>query len=245
MTATDSAAAGDAARTVLEQRIRDRKQTFEEFVSFAEIFARENDQEGTLSLRHLQRLVAGKAHASRLRPATARLLERIFDDGIEHLLAAPTALSDIETSDALDAPRPRGAHVLRVAVALVVRETQVLVVSRRDGARDLLWQFPAGMVKPGVQSHTVAVAETLAETGVYCVHVRRLGMRLHPITSVYCEYHLCDYVAGEASNLDAAENTCVTWVEKENLTRLIPLDRICPRILDELGLTSLCGAHSD
>jgi hypothetical protein len=34
----------------------------------------------------------GKAHASRLRPATARLLERIFGDNVEHLLSTPTLI---------------------------------------------------------------------------------------------------------------------------------------------------------
>lgn len=237
-TATESASPGVAVRTVLEQRIRDRKQTFDEFVSFVEIFARENDEEGTLSLRHLQRLVAGVARASRLRPATARLLERIFDDDIEHLLSLPI-------SAGLDTPRLGGAHVLRVAVAIVVRRTRVLVVSRRDGTSDAPWQFPAGVVKPGVQSSTVAVAETLAETGIHCVHVRHLGTRLHPITNVYCHYHRCDFVAGEASNLDPAENTGVTWVEKENLAQLIPLDRIYSPVLEDLDIAFLCDASLD
>ncbi|MCA1671122.1 MAG: hypothetical protein LC799_02570 [Actinobacteria bacterium] len=70
------------ARTVLEQRIRERRQTFEEFASYAEVFARQHGEAGTLSVRHLQRLISGGGTASRLRPATARLLERIFDDDI-------------------------------------------------------------------------------------------------------------------------------------------------------------------
>lgn len=87
------AATERSARTLLEQRIRERRMTFEEFVRWTEEFAREHNEPGTLSLRHLQRLVTGRTPGSP-RPATARLLERIFGDGIKDLLA-PT--SDVAT----------------------------------------------------------------------------------------------------------------------------------------------------
>ena len=77
------------ARTLLEQRIRQRCMTFEEFVHHVEAFARDHDEPGTLSLRHLQRLVSGRALGP-LRPATARLLERLFNEPITALLAPPT-----------------------------------------------------------------------------------------------------------------------------------------------------------
>lgn len=81
------------ARTVLERRIRERRLTFEEFVEFAETFARQHGEPGTLSVRHLQRLAAGRgAHGRPLgkpRAATARLLERIFETSIDVLLSPP------------------------------------------------------------------------------------------------------------------------------------------------------------
>lgn len=81
------------ARTVLEQKIRERRETLEEFVEFAEEFRREHNERGTLSLRHLERLVAGhRGDGSPLgpvRPATARLLEHIFGLGVAELLAPP------------------------------------------------------------------------------------------------------------------------------------------------------------
>ncbi|GDY33717.1 hypothetical protein [Gandjariella thermophila] len=79
------------ARTVLEQKIKERRQTLEEFAEYAETFAREHDEPGTLSVRHLQRLIAGHGPKGRplgpLRPATARLLERIFGLSVDELLA--------------------------------------------------------------------------------------------------------------------------------------------------------------
>jgi hypothetical protein len=83
-----------AFRTVLEQRIRERQQTLEEFVEYAERFAREHGESGTLSLRHLQRLVSGRGPGGKplgpVRAATARLLERIFDMNIGELLTEPS-----------------------------------------------------------------------------------------------------------------------------------------------------------
>lgn len=135
-----------------------------------------------------------------------------------------------------EAPPPDGAaHALRVAIAVVVDGTNVLLVQRRgeDGG-GISWQFPAGMVKPGVSSSTVAVRETLAETGVRCAVVRSLGSRLHPITNVYCDYLLCEYLNGEAQNIDIAENVSVTWATKEKVTRFIRAENIFPPVLEAL-----------
>jgi hypothetical protein len=62
--------------------------TFEEFVDHALVFAHDHHESGTLSLRHLQRLVSGRPLGA-LRPATTRLLEKIFDEPIAVLLAPP------------------------------------------------------------------------------------------------------------------------------------------------------------
>jgi hypothetical protein len=85
-------------RTVLEQKIRERRQTLEEFAAFVETFARERGELGTVSVRHLQRLASGRGPGGRplgeVRPATARLLEHIFGLSVEELLAAPVAEPD-------------------------------------------------------------------------------------------------------------------------------------------------------
>jgi hypothetical protein len=89
----DGRAEVHAYRTLLEQKIRERRQTFEEFAEYAEAFAREHGEPGTLSVRHLQRLAAGRGPGGRplgpVRPATARLLEHIFGVSIDDLLSPP------------------------------------------------------------------------------------------------------------------------------------------------------------
>lgn len=79
---------------MLEHLIKhERGETFEEFVAYAEEFARRHKFTGTLGHRHLLRLARGhKPDGSPLgppRPATARLLERIFGLPIADLLAPP------------------------------------------------------------------------------------------------------------------------------------------------------------
>ena len=103
-------------RTVLEQKIRERRQTFEEFAEFAEVFAREHRelQLGSVSVRHLQRLASGVGPQGRplgpVRPATARLLEQILGGTVDELLSPPSAPVDpvplgrpVGLSDWLDA----------------------------------------------------------------------------------------------------------------------------------------------
>ncbi|MFG3046277.1 NUDIX domain-containing protein [Streptomyces sp. NPDC048241] len=124
-------------------------------------------------------------------------------------------------------------QALRVAIAVVARGDDVLLVCRRgDGV--LRWQFPAGMVKPGTDPSTVAVQETHGETGVHVAVRQPLGERVHPVTGVVATYYLCDYLAGEPANLDPVENADVTWVPRTALTRFIPADQIYPPILKAL-----------
>ncbi|GHC39750.1 hypothetical protein GCM10010348_78860 [Streptomyces anthocyanicus] len=134
-------------------------------------------------------------------------------------------------------PAPRiEAQALRVAIAVVVRGDDILLVCRR-GDGELRWQFPAGMVKPGADPSTVAVQETHGETGVHCTIREQLGERVHPVTGVVASYYLADHLAGDASNRDPLENVDVTWVPRTTLTRFIPADQIYPPILDALEAT--------
>ncbi|WP_158893704.1 hypothetical protein [Amycolatopsis anabasis] len=87
-------------RTVLELRIWERRETLEQFATFAARFAKEHNEPATLSVRHLKRLVSGRGEGGkpigRPQRATARLLERIFGTSIDELLSAP---NDLPTDD--------------------------------------------------------------------------------------------------------------------------------------------------
>lgn len=164
-----------------------------------------------------------------LASATEDEQARFFD-----LFSQTAPDSKVHTNNTESTP----AHALTVAIAIVAHESKVLIVHRRgeDGG-GISWQFPAGMVKPGVSPETVAIRETFGETGVHCASIRRIGSRIHPITNVLCEYVLCEYLSGEAENRDVAENVSVTWAPTDKLTRFIPVDHIFPPVLEALGGT--------
>lgn len=128
---------------------------------------------------------------------------------------------------------PTQAQALRVAIAVVMRDADVLLVCRQDGD-EISWQFPAGIVKPGGSAAKVAVRETLNETGIMVSVRRHLGERLHPVTRALCDYFLCDYIHGEAVNGDTSENVAVAWAPIRELARYIPSARIFPPILEAL-----------
>ncbi|SFT31845.1 NUDIX hydrolase [Streptomyces sp. ok210] len=160
------------------------------------------------------------------RPEMQLALDTIYERANEHVQRRFSLLSR-------PPEEPAQAQALRVAIAVVVRHEEVLLVCRR-GDDALSWQFPAGMVKPGGSPETVAVQETLAETGVHCAVRQHLGGRLHPSTGVLAEYFLCEHLTGEPSNRDTQENVDVTWVPVAALTRFIPADRIFEPILKAL-----------
>jgi 8-oxo-dGTP diphosphatase len=115
------------------------------------------------------------------------------------------------------------AQALRVAIAVVLRDDQVLLVRRRNKA--------AGIVKPGENAEDVAVRETLAETGVHCTAAGHIGGRLHPVTGVLCDYFLCPYLAGDAANLDNVENAAVIWAPRHDVAKFIEEGSIYPPVL--------------
>jgi 8-oxo-dGTP diphosphatase len=117
-------------------------------------------------------------------------------------------------------PKLGGAGLLlRTAIAIVLRNQEVLLVCRRSHVPS--WQFPAGIVKPESSPALTAVAETLSETGISCRSIGDLGNRIHPATNVLCEYVRCEYLAGEVRNLDMAENTDATWAKCADIAKFI------------------------
>lgn len=131
-----------------------------------------------------------------------------------------------------DSATPTNAtQALRVALAVVIRDTDVLLVRRRDEAAGISWQFPAGIIKPGERGEDVAVRETLAETAIHCAVQDQIGSRIHPVTGVVCDYYRAEYLAGEARNCDNVENAGVVWAPRRDLARFVPRENIYPPVL--------------
>ncbi|SFQ01875.1 hypothetical protein SAMN05421810_104212 [Amycolatopsis arida] len=122
-------------RTVLEQQIRQvRRLTLNEFVDYAERFAREHDERGTLSLRHLERLVSGRGPngkpIGRPLPATCRLLERIFGMSTEELLSPADTPTDNSGETELRRMIRASARVDDAVIALL--RDQLATIRRLD-----------------------------------------------------------------------------------------------------------------
>jgi 8-oxo-dGTP diphosphatase len=167
-------------------------------------------------------------------------VQQILDVKLER---APEAVAErfARLLEAVRADAKPASQALAVAIAVVLRDQQVLLVCRRaEGNGGLSWQFPAGVIKPGGAPEVVAVRETLAETGVHCAVKGALGARVHPITGVLCEYLLCDYLTGEARNADALENLDVAWAPVAELSKFIPPENIYEPVRDALK-----GTHGD
>jgi 8-oxo-dGTP diphosphatase len=176
-------------------------------------------------------VAAWRAHPHMIpQPETQRILATAYERAGDAVRRRFIHLSRIPTA------QPE-AQALRVAIAVVRRGGDVLLVCRQDGD-DITWQFPAGIVKPGASAQKVAVRETLDETGVHCIVREHLGERLHPRTRAFCDYYLCDFVHGEAVNGDASENAAVAWAPIADLARYIPEAQIFPPILEALEVAA-------
>jgi 8-oxo-dGTP diphosphatase len=170
-----------------------------------------------------------------LRADIQRALDRTYERASEAEQIRFARQIKADESHEVQPTQGAAATALTVAVAVVIAEEDVLIVCRRDeDPSGITWQFPAGVVKPGASSRTVAVRETLAETGVHCAIRRDLGSRVHPLSKVYCEYFLCEYLGGTVENRDTSENVSAIFVPRRNLTRFIPADRIYGPVLNAL-----------
>ncbi|WP_255283763.1 hypothetical protein [Saccharomonospora azurea] len=121
-----------------------RKETLQEFTEYAERFARDHGEPGTLSQRHLERLVAGRGPngkpLGKPRPATARLLERIFGMSIDVLLAPYVPDDDqaeLDTNEQEFRARLRTSARVDAGVIDVLRQQLNLIrrLDRQLGAR--------------------------------------------------------------------------------------------------------------
>jgi hypothetical protein len=171
-------------RTLLEQKIWERRETFEEFVEYAETFAREHHEPGTLGVRHLQRLAAGQGPGGRplgsVRPATARLLEHIFAVRVDELLAPPAVPDQ-------SGPRPAGPGA-------VVHDHRDEPARQRVSGSDLSTSFEwldgrAGWITDASRRKVAARVARLSPGDVLDRHVRRAKVGRSRVATALAEYY--------------------------------------------------------
>jgi hypothetical protein len=168
--------------TLLEWKIRERGMTLDEFVQYADEFARENGERGTISTRHLQRLISPRERPTSLRPATRRLLEAILGASIVELLGPPLQPDGdrpARHTDAQDVPsviadwQREAAEVDRLVAlsARVDQETVNLLASQVENTRRLDRRFGASTLLSALRLHAEHIEQLLTHTTD--THVRR------------------------------------------------------------------------
>ncbi|MGH9196727.1 MAG: hypothetical protein ACRD1T_13410, partial [Acidimicrobiia bacterium] len=221
-------------RTVLEQKIKERRQTLVEFVEFTETFAREHKEPGTLSLRHLQRLIAGHGPKGQplgpLRPATVRLLENIFKRNIDELLGPPAKLTLTPTRNGTELAQ-RGHATGRTDETLTVRVPALSKDSAKQAGQDEIdltaffdWlDERAGWIRGTAQRKVMARLAKMNAQTVVDQHARRARVRRSQIADSLSEYY-GDCALGSAYRAYCGKQQIATSV----VTRPDWLDLACP-----------------
>lgn len=109
---------------------------------------------------------------------------------------------------------------LTVAVAIVERGNEVLVVKKNHPENTLIWQFPAGTQKTYEQLTDSVSRECFEETNINCKPYKLIGSRVGPETKVLLYYFACEYIDGEIENKDIKENADVMWISKYKIKDL-------------------------
>lgn len=122
-----------------------------------------------------------------------------------------------------------------VSVGVVVRDSKVLMVRRKDPEDNLIWQFPSALVKSKQEAIKRTTEETYLETGVKTNFHRVLGDRQHPETFKYIVYIALNYLHGEPTNGQPDENVEVRWVHIKDV-RLLLTTSLFTKVDDYLSL---------
>lgn len=124
-----------------------------------------------------------------------------------------------------------------ISAAIIVSDGAVLMVRRRVGEGDLLWQFPAGAIEAGEAAEEAAVRETIEETGLVVKSIRQIGyLASHPKSGREMFYTACEPVSGEAHVADDDELDAVAWVSLDEIPEYVPYGLFGPvqEYLDEV-----------
>lgn len=110
--------------------------------------------------------------------------------------------------------------VIEVAIAVIVRDGQILVTRRREGVHlPGLWEFPGGKRDPGETLDHCLLREIREELGATVTIERLLWEKTHPYPerTVLLHAYLCHLLSGELKPLASQE---LKWIRPEALLTL-------------------------
>lgn len=114
-----------------------------------------------------------------------------------------------------------GAGLVRIALALLVREGQVLMVHRHPDRQFYpdCWDLPGGHIEVGETPGDAARRECSEEIGVTVGGLRAMSMACsNPLLETHV--FVVDSWDGEPRNMAPAEHDAIRWVDIDDLTEL-------------------------
>ena len=157
-----------------------------------------------------------------------KFVEKLFQDNF--LSSLDVKMSDDEALESSDSSKIKETFIpnLTIAIGVVKRGNEILILKRSKPENGLVWGFPATMVKATDEPEKRILKEVRAETNVISKLIKPLGERVHPLTRTVTHYYALEYVSGEAENLDDDENSEVKWVNLEHFKDYIPSNLFPP-----------------
>lgn len=115
---------------------------------------------------------------------------------------------------------------MKVAVGIVVKGKEVLLVKKKNVKGNSFWLFPGGKVESSETNEEAVVREVLEETGVNCRPLCEIATRNWDSKSMKLVFILCEYSGGVASLVEPEIFEDVRWVSPETAEELIGTERI-------------------
>lgn len=113
----------------------------------------------------------------------------------------------------------------QVAVAVVVKGKEVLLIRRVSKEPGLDWCFPGGTVEQGESVENAAIREVFEETNCQIKPIKFLGEKVHPLyPHINLVYWHCAYVSGEACVIEPTKHQEVVWKSTTEAANLIERD---------------------
>lgn len=111
----------------------------------------------------------------------------------------------------------------KVVIGIVIYKNKILIVKRKVGEGNLLWQFPGGETEDNESEEDTIERELIEETGLVCKAKSKIGERFHPYTKRYMSYWECEFIDGHimVGDNDLEE---VKWVSVLEINKYFTTD---------------------
>lgn len=106
----------------------------------------------------------------------------------------------------------RKLSVHSIAIGVVTKGDQVLLVKRRNSTLSTSWMFPHAVIDHTDEPEVEIWQEIHNETGFITKVLGKIGQRTHPESEKDCHYFHLEAISGTLQNNDPIENERVEWV---------------------------------